>query len=229
MVGVPVTKPLVLSHYSNAAAAPAAHAAAAGAASASGVPDQPWGDEETLRGALNRVQSAAERGEPGAIVVALEGGVGPAFAVAHPLTSGAGGAGSGCAENVSPNCSRGPGGGAAAFMASPAEQQLECFAWAAIRAPSGAVSHARSASFTLPPAVAELVHRGWELGAADDEVFQRVKSGQGTGTIGRLTLVHGHPLLTRRQYYEHAVLCALIPLMNSELYPGFELPGAAPS
>ena len=45
----------------------------------------------------------------------------------------------------------------------------------------------------------------------------RVKSGQGSGTIGQLT----SGLITRQAYYEHATLCALVPLMNSQLWPEF--------
>jgi hypothetical protein len=52
-------------------------------------------------------------------------------------------------------------------------QQLECFAWVVVQAPSGATSHARTASFTLPAAVSQLVLQGLELGDADDAVFGR--------------------------------------------------------
>ena len=48
---------------------------------------------------------------------------------------------------------------------------------------------------------------------------RRVKSGRGNGTIGLLT----SGLLTRQSYYEHAALCALVPLINPQLYPGFAL------
>jgi len=63
--------------------------------------------------------------------------------------------------------------------------------------------------------VAELVRDGMELGAADDKVFSRVKSGRGSGTVGKLT----GDLITRQSYYEHAVTLALIPMMNPKLYP----------
>lgn len=39
-----------------------------------------------------------------------------------------------------------------------------------------------------------------------------------------LLQVGRRPLVTRQAYYEHAVLMSLVPLMNSELYPEFELP-----
>lgn len=53
----------------------------------------------------------------------------------------------------------------------------------------------------------------------------RVKSGSGSGTIGKLT----GGLLTRQGYYEQAVLCALVPLLNPTLYPGWGGAGAAAS
>mmetsp|Transcript_33257 Transcript_33257/g.72564 ORF Transcript_33257/g.72564 Transcript_33257/m.72564 type:complete len:119 (+) Transcript_33257:158-514(+) len=96
------------------------------------------------------------------------------------------------------------------------EEELECFAWVVVKSGSeGAESKARSASFVLPKEVANLVRGGMELGDADDQFFNRVNSGQGSGTVGRLT----HGLIDRSQYYSHAVTLALIPLMN-KFYPG---------
>lgn len=211
----------------------------------------------------------------GCLLVAIEGGVGFAPQLPPPPAELCGGA---------------PPPPAATSLAAARQQQqvqqgeathLECFAWVVVRAPGGgATSHARTASFPLPAAVAELVLReGLELGDADDRVFGRcmtlhvaaasaaahmvgahascrplpaasacmpmqapgpcgpdalffpdrlhsdllcacrVKSGQGSGTIGQLT----GGLLTRQSYYEHAALCALIPLMNPRLFPGFQL------
>lgn len=51
-------------------------------------------------------------------------------------------------------------------------------------------------------------------------MFGRVKSGQGSGTVGKLT---GN-IITRVDYYEHAIVMALIPFMNLELYPEYGLP-----
>lgn len=45
----------------------------------------------------------------------------------------------------------------------------------------------------------------------------RVQSGRGSGTIGQLT----GGLLTRQVYYEQAALCALVPLLNPQLWPEF--------
>ena len=46
----------------------------AGTSVASGVPDQPWGDEETIRGALTRAQAARESLDAD-IGIGIEGGV----------------------------------------------------------------------------------------------------------------------------------------------------------
>lgn len=68
-----------------------------------------------------------------------------------------------------------------------------------------------------------MVSQGMELGAADDQLFKRTKSGYGSGTIGKLT----EGLITRQAYYEHAVMLALVPFMRPDLYPQHVLgPGA---
>jgi non-canonical (house-cleaning) NTP pyrophosphatase len=51
------------------------------------------------------------------------------------------------------------------------------------------------------------------------QVFGRTQSGQGNGTVGKLT----GSIVTRAAYYEHAIVMALIPLMNLKLYPEFGL------
>jgi non-canonical (house-cleaning) NTP pyrophosphatase len=54
-----------------------------------------------------------------------------------------------------------------------------------------------------------------ELGHADDLVFKAQNSKQQGGSVGLLT----HGLVTRETYYEQALLLALIPFLNEELYP----------
>lgn len=258
------------------------------------MPDQPWGDAETLAGALNRVASIAHLPQHcGSLLVAIEGGVGPAVPLPPPAAQLAE-----LQHGQQPEQQRGRAAAGRQRQdwqrqpqqpPPPQQQQLECFAWVVVQSPCGATSHARSASFPLPPALSELILRdGLELGAADDAVFgrwacrlrgdtvstrrggractgscmenhslklllapgevpccyrdptadpltpavpaalplpspacrrHRIKSGQGTGTIGKLT----GGLLTRQLYYEHAALCALVPLMNPGLYQGFDL------
>ncbi len=73
----------------------------------------------------------------------------------------------------------------------------------------------RSGEFFLPEKVAELVRGGVELGEADDQVFSRNNSKQGNGAIGLLT----NNTVDRKSLYIPAVIFALIPFTNPELYP----------
>jgi len=77
-------------------------------------------------------------------------------------------------------------------------------------------ARARSASFVLPRDISELVHKGMDLGKADDEVFKRKASGKGNGTVGHLT----KGVVSRTDFYVHAITMALIPMMNAEMFPG---------
>eukprot|EP00300_Choanocystis_sp_HF-7_P002785 c12115_g1_i1.p1 GENE.c12115_g1_i1~~c12115_g1_i1.p1 ORF type:complete len:106 (+),score=15.10 c12115_g1_i1:422-739(+) len=79
---------------------------------------------------------------------------------------------------------------------------------------SNSISWARTASFSLPPAVSALVSQGVELGHADDQVFGRIDSKRSNGAVGLLT----KDLITRSMYYEHALILALVPFLNSETY-----------
>ncbi len=92
--------------------------------------------------------------------------------------------------------------------------EMSAFAWVAALS-AGRCGKARSSAFYLPPALAELVRRGVELGEADDRIFGRQNSKQGNGAVGLLT----HDALDRAAYYEQAVLLALIPFKNPQLYP----------
>jgi inosine/xanthosine triphosphatase len=75
---------------------------------------------------------------------------------------------------------------------------------------------ARTASFTLPPAISALVRGGMELGLADDKVFSTVNSKQGQGAVGALT----RGVIGRQEYYEPAVVLAMVPLLwKGELFP----------
>lgn len=76
------------------------------------------------------------------------------------------------------------------------------------------VGKSRTATFQLPPAIVELIHQGIELGVADDMVFKRSNSKQKNGAVGILT----HDLIDRVSYYEPAIILALIPFRNSELF-----------
>ncbi len=91
--------------------------------------------------------------------------------------------------------------------------ELEAFAWMVIKTKTK-TGKARTASFFLPDEVARLVKEGMELGDADDMVFARKDSKQKNGAVGILT----HDLIDRTSYYEQAMVLALIPFMNEEIY-----------
>ena len=93
--------------------------------------------------------------------------------------------------------------------------QLSVFAWVVVLSNSQ-TGKGRTGVFFLPPRVAELVHAGKELGEADDIVFGRSNSKQENGAVGLLT----GDVMDRAGYYVPAVILALIPFKNPELYPG---------
>lgn len=92
--------------------------------------------------------------------------------------------------------------------------EMEAFAWVVILSQEK-TGKARTASFQLPPAVVDLIDQGMELGHADDLVFKRDNSKQKNGAVGILT----NDLIDRVSYYEPAVVLALIPFLNTTLYP----------
>lgn len=90
---------------------------------------------------------------------------------------------------------------------------MEASAWMVVQSQS-MVGKARTASFSVPPKVANLIRGGMELGHADDKVYGIKNSKQANGSIGLLT----DDLITRTDYYEHALILALIPFKHPELY-----------
>lgn len=90
---------------------------------------------------------------------------------------------------------------------------MAAYAWIVVRS-STRTGVARSAAFFLPKSVSELVRQGVELGDADDIVFSRINSKRANGAIGLLT----DDRVTRTDLYSHAVLLALAPVLNSDLY-----------
>lgn len=92
--------------------------------------------------------------------------------------------------------------------------ELESFAWMIVRFTDGKVGKGRTATLFLPQRVAELVRAGKELGEADDEVFGKVNSKQVNGATGLLT----GDVVTRADYYTEALVLAMIPRKNPELY-----------
>lgn len=91
--------------------------------------------------------------------------------------------------------------------------EMEAFAWVVING-NGMTGKAQTSTFQLPPKIVDLIRQGVELGHADDMVFKRKNSKQGNGAVGILT----HDAIDRIEYYRHAVILALIPFVNPELY-----------
>jgi inosine/xanthosine triphosphatase len=90
---------------------------------------------------------------------------------------------------------------------------LHAFAWVVVLNAHERLGMARTGTFVLPEAVAELVRAGVELGEADDRVFGRHNSKHSDGAVGLLT----GGVIDRRAYYAHAVVLALVPFCNPTL------------
>lgn len=90
--------------------------------------------------------------------------------------------------------------------------EMRAFAWIIIES-RDCTGKSRTATFELPYQVVELVREGKELGEADDLVFGRSNSKQENGSVGLLT----DDVMDRTEFYEHAVVLALIPVKNPAL------------
>ncbi|MEP6990505.1 MAG: inosine/xanthosine triphosphatase [bacterium] len=139
-----------------------------GIAVPSGVPDQPWGDDETIRGAVARAHAAREALDAD-WGIGIEGGV---------VDAGDG--------------------------------MVRTCAWAAIVARSGRRGVGGSLSLELPPAVAQLVRSGMELGHAMDALTGARDVKRGVGAVGILTA----GLVTRQDAYEALVAYAAAPFVS---------------
>ncbi len=90
---------------------------------------------------------------------------------------------------------------------------FEAFAWMVVLSKDN-VGKSRTATFDLPREVSKLLDKGYELGEADDIVFKRSNSKQEQGAVGILT----KGVVDRSRFYREAVILALIPFVNEELY-----------
>lgn len=91
--------------------------------------------------------------------------------------------------------------------------EMEAFAWIVIES-KDTKGKARTGTFFLPKKIVELIDEGKELGEADDVVFGGTNSKQKNGAVGILT----KDIVTRTSYYTEAIILALIPFRNLELY-----------
>ena len=96
------------------------------------------------------------------------------------------------------------------------QSTMECFAWTAVRCQNDRWGLSRTASVELPPVVSKLLREGKELGDAIDTTFNLRDSKRADGAVGALT----RGLMNRTQYYEHALVLALVPFLNAHLYDG---------
>jgi inosine/xanthosine triphosphatase len=94
------------------------------------------------------------------------------------------------------------------------DNELWVMAWMCIIDKERKCSYAKSASFLLPHALVQLINEGMELGHAADRIFQLQNSKQKTSTVGFLT----GDVVTRARFYTEALILALIPFKNPELY-----------
>ncbi len=95
----------------------------------------------------------------------------------------------------------------------PVNGELECFAWVVILSHDNS-GKAKTGSFFLPKKLARLVKEGHELGKATDIVFGANNAKQKGGAVSFLT----NKVLTRKTFYKPAVIMALIPYINKNLY-----------
>ncbi len=93
------------------------------------------------------------------------------------------------------------------------KEGMESFSWVVIKSKERE-GRAKGNIFFLPKRVAQLIEEGKELGEADDIVFNDNNSKQKNGSVGILT----HDLIDRTDYYYVALVLALIPFKNSNLY-----------
>lgn len=92
---------------------------------------------------------------------------------------------------------------------------MVCFAWMVVVSSDGKEGKAKTGSFELPREVVSLIDGGMELGYANDKVFSTVESKHGGGAVGLLT----RGVIDRTEYYEQALILALIPHVMPKLYP----------
>lgn len=90
--------------------------------------------------------------------------------------------------------------------------ELVAFAWIVVLS-GDKIGKAKTGGFILPQEVSNLVKQGIELGEADDIVFKRTDSKQKSGSVGILT----GDVITRTDFYSHAVTMALIPFKRTDL------------
>ena len=90
---------------------------------------------------------------------------------------------------------------------------MHAFAWIVIQS-DDMIGKSRTATFQLPLQIDKMVESGIELGDATDILFNDQNTKTKGGTVGQLT----SGIIDRTEYYRHAVVLALIPFVNLQLY-----------
>jgi len=93
------------------------------------------------------------------------------------------------------------------------DEEMEAYAWVVVKSKEK-YGKAKTGTFFLPKKIVALIKEGKELGEADDIVFKRYNSKQENGAVGILT----GDVTDRTRYYVEAVVLALIPFKNPDLY-----------
>lgn len=91
--------------------------------------------------------------------------------------------------------------------------EMEVYAWIVIKS-NNQTGKAKTGTFFLPKKVVELISSGMELGEADNIVFRQTNSKKKSGAVGILT----KDVIDRTHYYTEAIILALIPFNNPEIY-----------
>lgn len=92
--------------------------------------------------------------------------------------------------------------------------EMDCLAWIVMRDKYNRWGESRTATFSLPQSVVDLINQGMELGHANDKIFNMHNSKQNLGMTGTVT----HGVLDRAAYYVHAAILALVPFRNETIY-----------
>ncbi len=91
---------------------------------------------------------------------------------------------------------------------------IHCFGWVVAES-NEKQGFGRTFSFVIPPGLHKLmVEKGLEQSHAPDEFFATTGTKTGNGLIGPLT----NNAVTYTDWYIHAVVSALVPILNSRLY-----------
>jgi inosine/xanthosine triphosphatase len=91
--------------------------------------------------------------------------------------------------------------------------EMEVMAWIVVLSKTQ-LGKARTAGFFLPQKTIDLINQGYELGQADEIVFNLKNTKQNMGSTGLFT----NNVLDRKDYYVQAVILALIPFVKPELF-----------